>query len=109
MKLPVGRFSASIAIEEVKNVGRTKLHSLILPSRRLLAVGSVCWIISGLYFREPFQAGGVDLCDPVLEGGAPSRYRRMPSRVTSCPFWRVLANFERFLQAKTRCHSVRVS
>src|SRR5258708_4567626 len=30
-------------------------------SRRLLVVGSVCWIISGLYFREPFQAGGVDL------------------------------------------------
>src|SRR5436190_24360882 len=27
----------------------------------------------------------------------------------SCPFWRVLANLERFLQAKTRCHSVRVS
>jgi hypothetical protein len=38
-----------------------------------------------------------------------SRYRRVPSRVMSCPFWRVLANFERFLQAKMRCHSVRVS
>jgi hypothetical protein len=28
-----------------------------------------------------------------------SRYRKMPSSVMSCPFWRVLANFERFLQA----------
>src|SRR6202022_3172947 len=27
----------------------------------------------------------------------------------SCPFWRVLANLERLLQAKMRCHSVRVS
>src|SRR5277367_2159269 len=27
-----------------------------------------------------------------------SRYLRVPSSVTSCPFWRVLANFERFLQ-----------
>src|SRR5260370_32793704 len=24
-----------------------------------------------------------------------SRYRKVPSRVMSCPFWRVLANFER--------------
>jgi hypothetical protein len=38
-----------------------------------------------------------------------SRYRKVPSRVMSCPFWRVLANLERWLQAKTRCHSVRVS
>ncbi len=28
-----------------------------------------------------------------------SRYRSVPSRVMSCPFWRVLANFERLLQA----------
>ena len=27
-----------------------------------------------------------------------SRYRKVPSRVMSCPFWSVLANFERFLQ-----------
>ena len=39
-------------------------------SRLLLVVGPVCWVISGLYFREPLQAGGVDLCDPVLEGCA---------------------------------------
>ena len=52
------------------NVGRTKLLSLILPSRRLLVVGSIRRIIGGLYFREPLQVGGVDLCDPLLEGGA---------------------------------------
>ncbi len=34
-----------------------------------------------------------------LTSSSTSRYLRMPSRVTSCPFWRVLANFERFLQA----------
>ena len=28
-----------------------------------------------------------------------SRYRSVPSSVMSCPFWRVLANFERFRQA----------
>jgi hypothetical protein len=39
-------------------------------SRRLLVAGSVCWIISGLDLREPLHAGGVDLCDPVLERGA---------------------------------------
>jgi hypothetical protein len=47
-----------------------RFSRLIPKSQRLLVVGSVCWIISGLYFREPLQAGGVDLCDPVLEGGA---------------------------------------
>ena len=36
----------------------------------LLVVGSVRRIIGGLYFREPLQAGGVDLCDPVFESGA---------------------------------------
>jgi hypothetical protein len=44
-----------------------------------------------------------------LTSSSTSRYLRMPSRVMSCPFWRVFANFERFLQAKTRCHSVRFS
>ena len=39
-------------------------------AERLLVVDSVRGIIAGLYFREPFQAGGVDLCDSVLEGGA---------------------------------------
>jgi hypothetical protein len=53
--------------DEVENIGRTNVHSLILPGRRLLVVGSVRRIIGGLYFREPFQAGGVDLCYPVLE------------------------------------------
>jgi hypothetical protein len=38
-------------------------------SGRLLVVGSVRRIISGLYFREPLHADDVDLCDPVLEGG----------------------------------------
>src|ERR1700674_4630297 len=28
-----------------------------------------------------------------------SRYRKVASRVMSCPFWRVLANLERFRQA----------
>src|SRR6202049_1038090 len=37
-------------------------------SRRLLVVGSVSWIISGLELREPLHADGVDLGDPVLEG-----------------------------------------
>ena len=39
-------------------------------SRRLLVVGSVRRIISGFDFRKPLHAGGVDLGDPVLEGGA---------------------------------------
>jgi hypothetical protein len=38
------------------------------PMGRLLVVGPVRRIVGDL--REPFQAGGVDLCDPVLEGGA---------------------------------------
>jgi hypothetical protein len=38
-------------------------------SRRLLVVGSVRRIIGGLDFREPLHADGVDLGDPVLEGG----------------------------------------
>jgi hypothetical protein len=41
-----------------------------LESRRLLVAGSVCWIIIGLDLREPLHADGVDLRDPVLEGGA---------------------------------------
>jgi hypothetical protein len=68
LKLVATRRSSDI--RGVNNIGRTKSYSLILPSRRLLVVGSVRRIIGGLYFREPFQAGGVDLCDPVLEGGA---------------------------------------
>jgi hypothetical protein len=28
-----------------------------------------------------------------------SRYRKVPSRVMICPFWRAFANLERFLQA----------
>jgi hypothetical protein len=39
-------------------------------SRRLLVVGSVRGIISGLGLREPLHADGVDLGDPVLEGGS---------------------------------------
>jgi hypothetical protein len=39
-------------------------------SRRLLVAGSVRRIIGGFNFREPLHAGGVDLGDPVLEGGA---------------------------------------
>jgi hypothetical protein len=50
-------------------LGGRSFHSLILPSRRLLVVGSVRRIIGGLYFREPLNADGVDLGDPVLEGG----------------------------------------
>jgi hypothetical protein len=46
-----------------------KLHSLILPSRRLLVAGSVRRIISGLDLREPLNAGGVNFGDPVLELG----------------------------------------
>jgi hypothetical protein len=41
-----------------------------LESRRLLVAGSVRRIISGLDLREPLHAGGMDFCDPVLEGGA---------------------------------------
>jgi hypothetical protein len=37
--------------------------------RRLLVVGSVRRIIGGFYLREPLNADGVDLGDPVLEGG----------------------------------------
>src|SRR5580698_3439764 len=48
------------------------------PSRRLLVAGSVCWIISGLDLREPLQAGGMDLCDPVLERGALILYLAIP-------------------------------
>jgi hypothetical protein len=38
--------------------------------QRSLVVGSVRRIISGVYSREPLHADGVDLGDPVLEGGA---------------------------------------
>jgi len=48
------------------------------PSRRLLVAGSVCWIISGLDLREPLHAGGMDLCDPVLERGALILYLAIP-------------------------------
>ena len=58
-----------------------------------------------LYFREPLHADGVDLGDPVLES-CPFDFildLAIPEdafiRVMSCPFWRVSANFERFLQA----------
>jgi len=37
---------------------------------RLLVVGSVSRIISGLDLREPLHADGVDLGDPVFEPGA---------------------------------------
>jgi hypothetical protein len=41
---------------------------LIHPSRRrLLVAGSVRRIISGFDFREPLDAGGMDLSDPVLD------------------------------------------
>jgi hypothetical protein len=54
-----------------------------------LVVGSGRRIIGGFNFREPFQADGVDLCIRCLKvvhlTSTPSRYRRMPSRVTSCP------------------------
>jgi hypothetical protein len=73
-------------------------------SRRLLVVGSVRRIISGLNLRNPLHIDGVDLGDPVLECGSFDLilYLAIPEnafQVTSCPFWRVLANFERFLQA----------
>ena len=38
-------------------------------SRRLFVVGSVRGIIRGFNFREALHADGVDLGDPVLEGG----------------------------------------
>ena len=38
-------------------------------SRRLLVASSVCWIISGLDLRKTLHVAGVDLGDPVLEGG----------------------------------------
>ncbi|HTF63028.1 MAG TPA: hypothetical protein VK638_09985 [Edaphobacter sp.] len=39
-------------------------------SQRLFVAGSIRGIICGLDFREPLHAGGVDFCDPVLEGRA---------------------------------------
>jgi hypothetical protein len=79
-------------------------HRLIHPDRRLLVVGPVRGIISGLDFREPFHADGVDLGDPVIEGYPVDLIFNLAipenaSRVTSCPFWSVLANFQKFLQA----------
>ena len=41
-------------------------HSL----RRSLVVGPIRRIIGGLYFREPLHANGMDLGDPVFEGGS---------------------------------------
>src|SRR5271170_1005607 len=38
--------------------------------RRLFVAGCIGWIISGLDLREPLEAGGMDLCDPMLEGCA---------------------------------------
>ena len=83
--------------------------------RRLLVVGPVRRIIGGFNFREPLHADGVDLGDPVLEAGAfdlilyraiPENAFRWQRAAPSGEFWRTL---ERFLQAKTRCHSVRFS
>jgi hypothetical protein len=69
-------------------------------SRRLLIAGSVCWIIHGLDLREPLHADGVDLRDPMLERGALELIFDLATpqgafKGMNCPFWSVLANFER--------------
>jgi hypothetical protein len=60
-----------------------------------LVVDSVRRIIGGFNFREPFQADGVDLCNPVLEGGAfDLNSLAIPENAfqgDELPFWRVLA------------------
>src|SRR5271163_2300708 len=38
--------------------------------RRLFVAGCIGWIISGLDLPEPLEAGGMHLCDPMLEGCA---------------------------------------
>jgi hypothetical protein len=91
-------------LENVAVVGWMRVLDLIYLDRRLLVVGSVRGVIGGFNFREPLHADGVDLGDPVLEDGPFNLtiYLAIPKsgfRVTSCPFGRVLANFERFLQA----------
>ena len=70
-KFPGGRHLEVAISEEWKNIWEGEVFiASSSQGRRLLVVGSVRRIIGGLYFREPFQAGGVDLCDPLLEGGA---------------------------------------
>jgi hypothetical protein len=44
-------------------------RDLIHSSQRLLVVSPVGRIIRGFHFREPLDADGVDLGDPVLEVG----------------------------------------
>ncbi len=74
------------------------------PSRRLLVIASIRRIISGLDLREPLHADGVDLCNSVLERDALELVLDLAIPENSferdeLPFWRVLANFERSLQA----------
>jgi hypothetical protein len=68
-RCPIGYPEVALS-EEVKKLGGRSFTASSSQADDLLVVGSVRRIIGGLYFREPFQAGGVDLCDPVLEGGA---------------------------------------
>ena len=46
-----------------------------------------------MYFRYAVSERGA--LNPIFD----LAIRKVPSRVMSCPFWSVLANFERFLQA----------
>jgi hypothetical protein len=50
----------------VEKLGGRSLTASSSQADDLLVVGSVRRIIGGLYFQEPFQAGGVDLCGPIL-------------------------------------------
>ncbi len=59
-----------VALAVARNESERNLIGLVHLSRRLLVAGSICWIVCGLDLREPLQAGGVDLGDPVLEPGA---------------------------------------
>jgi hypothetical protein len=70
-------------------------------------------IVSVLNVGESLHADGMNLGNPVLEGSA--RDLILDLAITQgafegdeLPVWRVLANFERSLQVKTQCHSVRV-
>jgi hypothetical protein len=47
-----------------------EICDLIHPDRRLYVVGSVRRIIGSFDFREPLDADGMDLCNPVFEGDA---------------------------------------
>jgi hypothetical protein len=69
-------------------------------NRRLRACGySLSAPSEGSSAASTFERRFMDLGDPVLDGGPFDLILYLAIPENGCPFWRVLANFERFLQA----------